>query len=104
MSAYETIANECSFAQRVLIKSEVYSNELYSTYTFTLVLDNGNTFRHVYYGHYLDSEIDNDDLATQRACSYKTVKDALSSLGFMFDSEKSNAFELGECDDIRIEK
>ncbi len=102
MSAYENIVNECQHAARITIRSEVYTNELYSAYIFKLILNTGTVYRHMYFGCYTKCPIDLVDFSKRRVKAYAIVHDALSSVGFNFDEVVSEAFSKGDLAEISV--
>jgi|GEM_PF-6540268 len=102
MSAYETIVNECRLATTITIENEVYTNELYSTYTFNLVIDDCMVIRHMYYGRYSDSDADDLDCLRSRRRGFSILRDVLLGLGFKLDAAASEAFANGLVDTIKV--
>lgn len=102
MSAFETIVNECRLAASVKVRSEIHTNEIYSTYTFNLILDNGTVFRHMYYGRYLSNEPEPVDCQRSRIHGFSIVHDALVSAGFALDDAQSAEFASGIVDELSV--
>ncbi|MCR5732275.1 MAG: hypothetical protein K6G51_05005 [Sphaerochaetaceae bacterium] len=103
MSGYEMVLKECNYSKSLVIKNQVLSNELYSTYIFSIVIDSGKAFNHVYYSHYTD-KMDFDDLEQSRILNFKTIKKALSAIGFILDCNMVADFESGHSEVIKIGK